>query len=675
MILVMGTLLRGMARARHGRRVLGVALICVVAFGGLLTATQRRSDAADFSDHELLPPAIRIVDIGMDQAEQVAAPLRAAGFGVDTYSPVALDATVSPGIWWITARAAERLSRDVIGDLRRSGSHLLLEGVGERVASEMKLRDVPGRSTTKSGRMNGVSLTWDPALPLRTPTVPGQSLATTDAKTPALFLTDDQTVMWALPVLSENPHQLPYLASVLREHWDLRPRVERTGFDMFVDPDDHPTLSSKELVQQLSDAGVRRIYLAGWKRNVATKFLFDYKKFVNEAHAVDLQVFAWVAWPYVDFSFWAEHPDCRERTGDGLAARVNWRELAAVELPECFDLAWDATHAVLKSADFDGTIISDLFFESPYFGYREPKYYTPFHPEVRRAYIDKFGYDPKSLIKSGSGHWKTHPKRLAQWETYRTDLLVSVYDKLLNHLEETFPNRTTVVSVMDDRVDKVTGALLASNSGQQTEKILSLRNKFQFELQVGDSFSFRNVDVQGVPDQYPVRRNEPIVGVNTDGRPVTSSATSRGDSAIRQAVTSRPLGLELNQLVGLAARANPVVTISGSHLSLANDLPWVRHALAGANTTVIEVGPLIETTSDQSFRLLLNNKAARLKLDGRPIRAGAFVDVPAGSHEIEVGQESVATADRSEEGSVGDSGVSTQINPVTAAIHPRESTS
>ena len=678
----MGAVLDRCSRALAHRRA-PFAMLGLLALVPLTLLTRSGPVLAPLLDgRALLAPPITIVDPSLARASQLATVLAASGVGVDTVTPDLLAQRNATGAYWLTEEATTSLGLARVEAMIATGASVFVDGdtavsrsllrlapytnadrprpaladdaaqsdavvavlgfpaadsirlLGGGVVAGLAGGDVPSHPssqpvTVREATMRGTRLHWDVDLLALRPTIEGSTLAVTSEGSPALFLRGDRRVLWSLPSLTDGAGlaRLPYLPQVLSETWGITPRVERHGFDLYVDPDEEGHIKAAELVRRWEAAGVRRVYFAAWKQNADVGWRYDYGAIVRAAHARRIEVYAWLEWPYVDFSFWRRNPDCRERTADGLAAKINWRELVAVEVPDCFDRAWKQTRRILNSAKFDGVNVSDLTFESPYFGPREPKYFTPFHPLVRQDFIRAHGFDPVELTRDDRRFWKRNPSALAVWSEYRVQLLIGVYDRLLSRLQTVRSGRNLVVSLMDDRVDPSIGPLVRDNSGQATRALMSLRDRHPFQLQLRDPVPFRSQQPLAIVSMYaPSRPAEPILGVDTVRRSLEGTGY----------VTERPTGIELYGRIRDAAAASQALAVFGTGAVPADDLGWIKHALVGGSVVLREQGRTVRSQSPVAYRLHLNGRARRVDVDGRSVGGGEWVDVPAGAHVLAI---------------------------------------
>ena len=672
----MGAFLDRGSRALAHRRAPAI-IFGTLALIPLAVATTRPGPARApwIGNGSLLAPALHIVDPSAVHGAVLAAPLRATGIGVEVDTPATFLASTPSGAWWISEAAANSVTIGQVRTRIAAGARVLIDGdnalsrallgisetappvaVAESVATTAATTAAASRlpaqlamtagvaepspesvvvpngqrlvaERLRSTDMRGIRVRWDVNVGTVDPSVPGRVLASTLDGAAALFLSLDGRLLWSRPSLSDGTAtlRLPSLPQILSEQWGISPRVERRGFDLYVDPDEEGKVKPDVLTQRWADAGVRRVYVAGWKQNADVDWRYDYRALARAAHKRHLEVYAWLEWPHVDFSFWRRHADCRERTAEGRVGKVNWRELVAVEVPDCFEAAWAQTRTILRAADFDGVNIADLTFDSPYFGPRAPEYYTPFHPDVRRDFANEYGFDPIDLVRDGPRGWKKNPVGLQIWQAYRARLLKDVYAKLLSRIEGVPAGRHIVVTLMDDRADGEIGKLVRDNSAQATKSLLALRATHPFELQLRDPVPFRSQDTTTVVAVYsPARAGEPILAVDFVRRGLVGS----------ERITDRPVGLELYQNVADAARATTTVSLFGSGAIAPDDLGWIRFALAASTATVREHDGLVETSSSRSFTLRLRGRARQILIDGERAGSGTSVDVPAGVHTI-----------------------------------------
>jgi hypothetical protein len=571
-----------------------------------------------------LAAPLRIVDPTTDRAEAVAATLRRSGYGVETYAPEGIDVVGPPGYWWITADAAPQVRIEQVASLLDGGSYVFLDGITDLSTHFLNLQT--RNATSRGAKMSGTEVLWERSIAVSVPRTETRVLARTINGFPALVTKGH--LLWSLPVLSDSadgPARLPYLPQVLYRTWGMEPRAERRDAELYVDPDAEGNPRPEDLVARWASAGVSRVHVAAWKRNEISGYKYTYKALVKEAHSRHIEVYAWLEWPHVDFTFWETNPKCRERTATDHLAHVGWRQLVALEIPDCFDRAWEATKKVLDSAPFDGVHVSDLMFESPYFGLREPGFLTPFHPWARADFQRQSGVDPAELITPDSKHWwKTDAALTAKWYRWREELLVTIHAKLLNRLQKTKAGRNIMVDLLDDRLDPAIGPIVRENSGVSTERILALRAKTPFKIVVKDPYPFRKLDAIRAVATYRRGRQLPSYGVD-----VVPEIGLRNRST-----TETPTGVYLYGVLGETALATDTTAVQSPRKLPRTDLDWLRFALAGSVVDLTEDGADVLTTSPRAFLLRLQNPAQEIRIDGKVIPLTMQVPVPSGTHRV-----------------------------------------
>ena len=612
-------------------------LLVVPVIPLLVRDPQTRLSPHEFMAGEsLLSGELRIIDVSFDDAEELAGPLRDSGLAVVTYSPDVLqsiEAEPKASTWWITSRVAADIDLDVFDRLRARGDRVLLDGDTPLARSVLQLAAPPNRhpslpGAARSAVMRGVHITWNGTVRPLVPKVKGQTLAETDRGTPALFLTDDSSVMWSPMTLTgpDDLKSLPFLGQELAVRWNIAPRAERVGFDLFVEVDNEDGAIKDFPIDQWAESGVTRIFVPAWKYDEETGDQYNYKSLVRNAHRRNIEVWAWMEWPHVAFKFWEVHPECRERSADGRAAKVGWREHVALTDAKCFDLAWNSTKKVLRSFAFDGTMVADLNFESVFSGHRDAATYTPFHPTVRREFSAKFGWDPKTLVSTEATAGTVDPKLLRRWQAFREEKLFGIYSKLLPRLAE-LKGRKVAVTVIDDRTKTDGSTLMRENSGQSTRAILKLQSTYDFEVIVRDPLPFRVVrpaDVMAGFRGLKGQQNQVSIGISGLARINTKGLA-----------TARPVGLEFASAVSDAGRLGARVSLFGTDAARSDDLAWVKFAMA-SEAKISESRGVVYAQSAHGFTLRLTKRARHILIDGSRVGTGNKVYVPSGEHQVTV---------------------------------------
>jgi hypothetical protein len=594
------------------------------------------SNAGD--KEQWLPSPLHIVSDNLEEASRQQRKLQAAGFGVVLLKAdgLAAQAQAHRGeTWWISNSAAQLIDPSVAQDVLNGGGRLLLDGYSELSRTLLGLAPVTGNLGKVS--MSGEELFWDEAGPLYQPNVTFTPVVKSSSGVSVLLRAGK--ILWSLPVLDgeKGVEKFPFLPEVLGTEFGLLPRAAANETELYVDPDLEKGARPEELATRWKSAGVRRVHVAGWKDDVLKKQRYNYAGFVDAMHEAGLEVFAWLEWPHINFSFWEAHPECKETTGSGKPAKIFWREHVALYLQSCFDLAFEETKNVLASAAFDGVNVAELTFESPGQGPDDPAEYTPFHPELRRRFKAISGVDPVELVNPASPHfWKSSQADFAAWNRYRMQLITDLHQKLLARLRTVPAGRNLMVTIFEDRSllpdssPAPSTHPLGENTGSSTASITKLLAEGPFELQIEDPFTVWMMDPErylSYPALYPEVPNDQLVlDINVVDRAYAKSAGR---------VTSRSTGLELYRSVAAVGRSGAQLALYASSTVNPEDLQWARYALAAGALDLVEVGDgSFEVTATRPIHLQLIRPAMTITLDGKTsaLSGQREILIPIGKH-------------------------------------------
>jgi hypothetical protein len=345
---------------------------------------------------------------------------------------------------------------------------------------------------------------------------------------------------------------------------------------------------------------VRAVHVAGWNMDFNDPANdYDYAALITALHAKGVLVYAWLEPPFVTLRFWDAHPECRERTGSGREAEVDWRKLIALEDTACYTMAWEVWNRLLTRFDWDGVNVAELYFEPDL----EPANFTPFH----RSALRRFRGDPV--------------RDRERFLDFRTDLVVELNDALLRSLNG-LPNARQLdfqLTAIDDRLDPDLGRLVGSDIGRLAE--VAARNGAS--LQVEDPFT--------VWTDGPLRYDRLAGEVR--------SLMPAGQAFIDVNVVDRPGGRPTPKMTGgelalatMSAGVTGRLGVYSAGTVPAADLRRMSGSLAGS-AAVFDTGVrapwtvVVEAPEGRSAR--------RLDVDGQPWPASAGVAVvPPGEHAL-----------------------------------------
>ncbi len=227
----------------------------------------------------------------------------------------------------------------------------------------------------------------------------------------------------------------------------LEARVEGKGLWAFFDAGYRQRVDLNYLVAQWKRAGIGAIHVTSWQFDGATAERAEWLgKLITLCHKNLIQVYAWVELPHVSERFWQQYPECRERTATGMEASLDWRRLVNLVNPRCENLVETSVMSLLRSYDWDGVNLGELYFESLE-GHDNPARFTPFNEDVRAEYRKLHNREMLDDLR-GEG--------LPQLLEYRANLAARLQSDWLSKLEtlrRDKPNFDIVLTHIDDRFD------------------------------------------------------------------------------------------------------------------------------------------------------------------------------------------------------------------------------
>jgi hypothetical protein len=353
-----------------------------------------------------------------------------------------------------------------------------------------------------------------------------------------------------------------------------------------------------EIAEVVGD--VKAVHVAAWNfdfNNPADDY--DYDALIAAMHAKGVLVYAWLEPPFVTLKFWDDHPECRERTGTGREAKVDWRLLIALEDPKCFQLAATAWTRFLAKHDFDGINVAELYFEPDI----KLDNFTPFHPTA----LKRFGGDP---VKDRDAFLR-----------WRTDLVVELNDAMLRMLNglPAAKGLDFQLTVIDDRLDPAHGQIV----GSDITRLAEVAKANGASLQIEDPFT--------VWTEGPLRYDR----LQGDVKNLMPAGQAYIDINVVDREDARPTlkmtGAELSLAAASAGAAGRLGVYSAGSTPVA-DLHRIPRAMAGA-ARVFDEGTSAPWTTLASATA--GPAATRLTVDGKrwPASAGVAV-VPPGEHRL-----------------------------------------
>lgn len=431
------------------------------------------------------------------------------------------------------------------------------------------------------------------------------------------------------PVSGGGYARFPYFIQWLERYFQLYPVLGRDFVEVYLDPGLTAKLNVEDLVKRWSGFGIRVIHVAGWHEY--PRYNYDYDRLIRLCHAYGITVYAWLEPPQISKKFYDEHPEWREKHYKGEDVQYDWRYPVALTDPACLSAATEWMRQFLSSHDWDGVNIAEIYFGgegAP----KDPQVLTPFHPSAREQFGKKFGFDPLQLFEPDSPHfYKTSPQDWRKFVDFRVNLVTEITAHFLSVASEAFrakPGSQIILTILDQKT--VPG--LRETIGVDVDRLLSLKEKFKFDIQIEDPESYWNKD----PRRYLEigRKYRELLGPESANLLIDLNILRfRQETYVGVFPTLTPTGIESYLLVNAATSAAPRATIYSEATILPQDLAHLRYALGGgAHLEVTEEGYKVK--ADHSLTLRLDEKVQQIFVDERvvyPCRKGYFL-IPAGEH-------------------------------------------
>ncbi len=442
------------------------------------------------------------------------------------------------------------------------------------------------------------------------------------------------------PLSDGGYSRFPYLIEYVRKYFNLSPIVRRDFLEVYFDPSFHHLLSIEQLVKNWRNDGIRLIHIGvhDWTDGKKT-WVYDYDRLIRLCRANGILVYAWLEPPQVSQKFWFEHPEWREKNFKGEDIRPSWRFPIALT----DSLALRATLAQMQDFlvqyDWDGVNLAELYFESGR-GPLDPNLLTPMHLSARMEFRKRYSFDPGELLDSSSAHyWKTHEEDWKKFEEYRVNTIVSFHERFLA-LFQTIQTAKPSFDVIVTAMDNLGSPELRRDHGIDVRRIIELKKKYQFALQIEDPQTLWSKDPRRYFDIG--KRYEKILGSSSDLMLDLNILAFRKPDKLYPFPTLVQSGLESYHLVHSAALVSDRLTIYAESSVNPQDLKMFPYALAAkARVVRVEHGWDIETPYPVTLELSKHRK--EILVDGERHFAttdGTFF-IPAGQHSVRLVESSV----------------------------------
>jgi hypothetical protein len=425
----------------------------------------------------------------------------------------------------------------------------------------------------------------------------------------------------------EGYARFPYLLQSLRQAGVRFPfRSERLS--AFFDYGYRFNSDLEALVKNWVRIGITAIHVGAWHfydGQPATNLYLD--RLISICHRNGILVYAWLELPHVSFRFWEQHPEWREKTALGMDAKLDWRYLMNLKDPACFASIASGLQRLLRSFDWDGVNLSELYFESPV-GAENPEEFTPLNSLVRAEFKTQTGVDPMNFFREKSpNYWRKDGRNWAKFVDYRVELERILNERFLQMLSGFGNASNTKLGIYLTYIDNLYDPKMREGVGADIEEILPLLERYDFKLVMEDPGSVWNAG----PRRYMELAQS--YAKLTDRMERLGIDINIVERIQRVYPTQKQTGTEFLQLFQNAGKYFQTVLVYSEQTMLLQDAEFVSCALA-SNVTGESLPVGMRVTSDRSITYRAGSEAADFSVDGSPWPCVSHDEIrlPAGSH-------------------------------------------
>jgi hypothetical protein len=305
----------------------------------------------------------------------------------------------------------------------------------------------------------------------------------------------------------------------------------------------------------------------------------------------------------------------------------------ALEVPQCRQAVRDTLERLLTTFDWDGVNLADLYFDSPQ-GIAAPENFTPFHPESRRQFQMKYGFDPVQLVNPASNYlWTKNKKAVESFYTYRQDVVVQLHDELMQFLKQLDRRVGRHWELMITAVDPQYTPGIQQAIGLDLQRILELPSCQSATLQLQDPSSLGAIGSRHFAQLAAAKQKRH----RTAPSMLEMVIMSYRDSHSHTAGTTQMTGLELATMIRAATHSHSRLALNSEASLYEVDLPLLPMVLAAdCHEQLGETDWRVNCPGTVSLQL--NGKAHRdILVDGVlwPAYYRGRVLLPKGDHTIE----------------------------------------
>ena len=482
----------------------------------------------------------------------------------------------------VSATALSEADVKRIVEFVRGGGDLILDG-RSRLAEAVGVR-YPGGSVTVGHVIDNAQvdlpLQWRPAVSMTRFRLPDRAVMLSKdmdnhSNLAGAFSVGSGKVIYHGvrfdPYTVDGMARYPFLFEHALKQFDRMQSARRPSIELYFDPGLRTEVSIEDLAVLWRRMGVRAIYAAAWV--FTPRYTYDYERLIRVCHANGILVYAWFEFPQVSPLFWAQHPEWREKPGEGTK-QTSWRLAMNLANPECRAAALEFMTSILKKWDFDGVNLAELNFDAKADG-DKPWAMVPLNDDVRRDFRKLHRFDPMELFKPSSPHyWKQDTAGWQKFLDYRTKLVTDFHKVFLKELKPFMESGNEVIVTM---LDSLLHPDIKPDTGIDSAAIVDLMDEYPFTLQVEDpAATWKNP-----PSRY-VKLADHYRSILPKGARFMIDINVVPDRYVEDThlPSSLAIGAELAATVRAARTASPRVAIYGDSTVRTTDLNLLSYAAA-----------------------------------------------------------------------------------------------
>ena len=516
-----------------------------------------------------------------------------------------------------------------------AGSLVILEGespLAEALGVHPTSKKVMVRSITDLRRPK-LPIIWERGLELPVFTVPTGAIVFSKERwegAPVMvgMRHGQGAILWLAASAGKLGYErFPYIPQALTE-LGMEAPYESNRLWAFFDTSYRQRADVDYLAGRWRRAGIAALHVAAWQHYDADPERDAYlKRLIEACHRNAILVYAWLELPHVSEKFWNSHPQWREKTAIGQDAHLDWRKLMNLNNADCAKAVTDGVRSLISRHEWDGVNLAELYFESLE-GMENPARFTPMNADVRARFLKEQGFDPIELFGARAGDAVAK----ATFLNFRAGLAKEMQETWLGEMaliRRTKPYLDLVLTHVDDRFDTRMRDLI----GADAARLLPQLDKQDFTFLIEDPATIWHLGPQRYPqiaDRYKAltpHQSKLAIDINIVDR--------------YQDVypTKQQTGVELFQLLHVAAKAFPRVALYFENSIVAEDLPLVASASAVVTRYEVVGGKTI-VESPHGVGIPWNSPAM---VNGKlwPVRSDKTIWLPPGAVAVEPTSEDV----------------------------------